>query len=282
MALIRDDAVVLARVDYSETSQVIVLFTRQRGKVRTIARGIKRGTRNRFAVGIDLLEVGTVVFSVRHERADSLAAMTEWKQTHAYSGLRESLDRLYAAQYAGEITANLTEDWDPHEDLFCGLTDSFAALSTGADPIPETVRFQRRLLNAIGLSPRFDACVTCGRSSDLTHFSSFEGGMICRHCEPGQIEKWQVARATLALLFSMGQLRAGSDSPPTPNHRTSPPDPPPPPPSILASAAQSTTEAIARSWTAAFSVLNYHIAHLMGREPLLAAKLVPAVRRRRT
>ncbi len=61
MALISDRAIVLRRLDYSETSQILALFTREYGQVRVIAKGIKRSTRSRFAVGIDLLEVGQVV-----------------------------------------------------------------------------------------------------------------------------------------------------------------------------------------------------------------------------
>ena len=105
MALISDSAVVLTRLDYSETSQVIVLLTRAHGKVRAIAKGIKRGTKKRFAAGIDLLDVGQVVVSSRYERGPGLATVTEWKQTRSLSGLREKLFRIQGAQYVAEITA---------------------------------------------------------------------------------------------------------------------------------------------------------------------------------
>ena len=47
-----DQAIVLGRLDYSETSQVHVLFAREHGKVRAIAKGIKRGTKKRFAAAV--------------------------------------------------------------------------------------------------------------------------------------------------------------------------------------------------------------------------------------
>jgi DNA repair protein RecO len=89
MATISDDAVVLARLDYSETSQVIVLFTRSYGKVRAIAKGIKRHTKTRFAVGIDLLDIGHVVVSAHPDRSAALATVTEWNPAASLSGLRE-------------------------------------------------------------------------------------------------------------------------------------------------------------------------------------------------
>jgi DNA repair protein RecO (recombination protein O) len=241
MATISDSAVVLRRLDYSETSQVIVFFTRQHGKVRAIGKGIKRGTKTRFAVGIDLLDLGQIVVSVRQERTEKLATLTEWKQTRSLFALREKLFRIQGAEYAAEITAQLTEDWDPHVELHDALVTVLDELSQADEALGPVVRYQRRLLEAIGSLPRFDACVLCGRTQDLTHFSSFEGGMVCRSCEPAQVEKLALSPAALKTLTGMDE------------------------PSSLAGP---------------FSVLNYHLSHLMGREPLLGAKLVPRQRRR--
>ena len=241
MPPIRDSAVVLKRLDYSETSQVIIFFTRAHGKVRAIGKGIKRGTKTRFAVGIDLLEVGELVISSRHERSATLANLTEWKQMRSLSGLREKLPRLYAAQYAAEVNGHLTEDWDPHPDLFDALLGALTHLADASEPLGSLVGYQLALLRSVGSLPRFDGCVFCGRPDDLTHFSSFEGGMVCRHCEPGQIEKREILPATLETLQHPD--------------RASP-------------------------MAGPFKVLNYHIAHLMGHEPALAPKLIPRVQRR--
>ncbi len=250
MAMIRDEAVVLSRLDYSETSQVLVLFTREHGKVRAIARGIKRGTKTRFAVGIDLLEIGSVVVSSRQERSANLATLIEWKQTQSLPDLRSKLSRIHAAQYAAEVTTHLTEDWDPHVELFDALKATLITLSEGADELTAVVRYQHLLLHAIGSMPRWDVCVRCGRGGELTHLSSFEGGMICRHCEPNQIEKWEVSQPALDLLRKL-------------------PDTP----------TEDTTRSPAI--VAAFEALNYHISHLMGKAPVLAPKLIPTPQQRR-
>jgi len=245
--LSRDQAVVLRRLDYSETSQVLVFFTREHGKVRAIAKGIRRGTKTRFAAGIDLLEIGRIVFSSRGERREALATLTEWKQANSLPGLRQSLMRIQAAQYAAEVTAALTEDWDPHAELFDVLVDFLLRLCETAGVHELVVRYQLALLEAIGSLPRFDACVLCGRESDLTFFSSFEGGLICRHCEPGQVEKRELTPASASILRAW---TAGEDASP------------------------GVDEA---SMTGLFSALNYHLAHLMGREPMLASKVVPTL-----
>lgn len=274
MALIRDEAVVLARLDYSETSQVLVLFTRQHGKVRAIAKGIRRGTKARFAVGTDLLDVGTVVVSSRQERSANLATVTEWKQTRSLSGLRETLARLRGAEYAIEITTHLTEDWDPHFELFDSLLSTLTGLSEASEPLPLVVAYQLSLLDAVGSHPRFDTCVLCGRRDGLTHLSAYEGGMICRHCEAGQVEKWAVSPGTLEKVS-----RLATRSPPKPQPLARSPSEP----QALAAepgGLRVSSSAFSASTDSAFGLLNYYIAHLMGREPLLASKVVPSNRRR--
>jgi DNA repair protein RecO (recombination protein O) len=235
MALSADQAIVLRRLDYSETSQVLVFFGRARGKIRAIAKGIKRSTRSRFAAAIDLLDVGHLVYSTRSARQAELAILTEWTQSEAFIGLRGRLQRLYAAQYAAEVVAGLTEDWDPHPALYDGLLSLLSALSDADAVLDPVVSFQRTLLLEIGSFPELEACVGCGRvvgEVEPLWFSSFEGGLLCRDCEAAHAEKRAVAPGALPAL--RGDASAGAPV------------------------------------AAAFDLYNYHTAHLMGRNPLLA------------
>ncbi len=237
MAIHQDIGLTLRRLDYSETSQVLVVMTQRYGKVRLIAKGARRSTKTRFSPGIDLLELGDLSFSVRSPAQEALATLTAWKQRTAFTSLRERLPRLHAAQYAAEITAGLTEDWDPHPDLFDGLVTMMERLSTASEVSGAVVEFQRKLLTSIGSMPRFAACVVCGRPISPrgpVYFSSFEGGLLCRDCEPARTEKRQVNPASLAAL--RGESSAAG--------------------------------------VGAFDILNYHLGHLMGRAPLLADVLV--------
>ncbi len=262
MSIVRDKAVVLGRLDYSETSQVLVLFAREHGKVRVIAKGIKRGTKTRFAAGVDLLDIGDVCFIHKPDRTASLSTLTEWKQTRSLSGLREKLSRIQGAQYVAEITGKLTEDFDPHIDLYDSIIATLEALADAPQPIEVVTHYQLRLLREVGSLPRFDACMVCSRGDDLTHFSSLQGGMICRHCEQGHLEKWEVSAATHTAVLHLLSTYGG-------HHQPTPPGP-------HANDAVKTND----QSTALFALLNYHIAHLMGRQPHLASKLVAQSKRR--
>ncbi|RME38677.1 MAG: DNA repair protein RecO [Planctomycetota bacterium] len=263
MPRIDDDALVLRRLDYSETSQVLVLLTRRHGKVRVLAKGVRRGTKTRFAPGIDLLEFGHVGLTARADRGAGLATLTEWKPTRPLGPLRDDLLRLYAAQYLAEILAALTEDWDPHPGLFERIEQTFERLATAADPLPSLVRAQLAVLDSVGSRPRFDACVACGREETLTHLSSFEGGMLCRNCEPSYAEKWEVSACALRFLRALLAQRVDPGTGPHDSRETGPSEAP----------GVSRREGLD-----AFPVLNYHIAHLMGRRPRVADLLLTAAR----
>ena len=238
MALVKDMAIVLRRLDYSETSQVLAFFGREHGQVRLIARGIRRGSKKAFATGIDLLEMGSIVF-VRPEGGSGLGTLTEWRQTEAFLGLRHEARRLYAAQYGLEITARLTEEGDPHPELFDALAAFLRKLAGGDECLAAVVQFQIQLLTSIGLMPDFRVCVACRREArpgELHYFSAGHGGLICRDCEPSVVEKRRLQSGT------PGALASG--------HITS----------SLAPAA--------------FDVLNYAISYAMGRPSKLAPYVI--------
>jgi DNA repair protein RecO (recombination protein O) len=235
MLITTDDAVVLRRIEYSETSQVLVFFAREHGKVRAIAKGARRSTKRRFSPGIDLLEAGRLSVSIRQPRQESLATLTEWVQGRAFLGLRDKLGRFNAGQYAADVVAKLTDDWDPHPPLYAVLYQTLETFEVADDVLAPLVTFQRSLLTQVGLLPQFDSCTGCGRGIRTTrgvYFSSFEGGLVCRDCEPARVEKRRVAASIQAL--------------------------------------RGTSACTAKDLAALFDLFNYHVAHLIGRPPATA------------
>ncbi len=203
MPPIRDEAIAIRRLDYSETSQVLVFFTRAHGKQRLIAKGIKRGTKVRFATGIDLLERGHVVFVRPREGAQRLGTLTEWQQEDVFADLRRDLRWMYAGQYAAEAIDVATEEDDPAERLYdatVALLDSLPRAGTSV-----LVRFQRVLLEVAGLMPDLTRCVSCGRrwsGKSRPYFSAREGGLICLDCEGPLVEKRRVDAGAAAAVAS--------------------------------------------------------------------------------
>ncbi len=187
-----DLAIVLKLTEFSETSQIVTLLGQRHGQIRLIAKGARRSTRKRFAAGLDLLELGEVGFLLPRGDAQ-LGTLTDWQQRDAFMGLRRAALPLAGALYAIELVAGLTEEHDPHPELFVGLRDTMHSLSSNEPPAgPIIVQFQMIVLKTIGYAPELGRCIDCGRppaSNQPTWFTAGGGGLLCRDCEPHHQEK---------------------------------------------------------------------------------------------
>lgn len=211
MPLVNDQAIVIRRLDYSETSEILVFLTRRQGVHRLLAKGIRRSTKTQFTPGIDLLERGDLSYRPCTRAEGGLGTLCEWRQTECYLGLRDELKRWYAAQYAAEITALMCEEADPHPDVFDGLAALLAGLAEGSDVLSLTAAFQCGLLRAVGLWPDLQRCVICDRAAPpgrAAYYSAHQGGLVCRRCRPGQTGVRLLSAAILTALRS-GRFEGG-------------------------------------------------------------------------
>src|SRR5439155_7333286 len=108
-------ALVLRTTDWSESSRIATLWTREFGKVRALAKGGRR-LKSNFESALDLLTVCSIVFL--RKSSGSLDLLTEAQVLQRYPRLRTDLPALYAGYYVAELLGDWTEDYDPHPLLF--------------------------------------------------------------------------------------------------------------------------------------------------------------------
>jgi len=186
MPLAHDRCICLFKTKYSETSQILTLFSREHGILRAIAKGAHRRTKagaSRFDGGVDFLDLGSAVFTYDPDR--ELCTLTEWHLDEGHLGLRQSLRAMHLGLYAGELAGRLIEEHDPHPEVFDKLA---AVLPNLATPRREEafLAFALDLLRASGYLPELLACVSCGTTAEdwsLAWFSPSRGGIVCRNCE---------------------------------------------------------------------------------------------------
>jgi len=186
MPLTPDRCICLRKTEFSETSQILTLFTRQHGLLRVIAKGAHRTTKagaSKFGGGIDLLDAGDAVFTLDLEK--QMGTLTEWRLIEGHLELRRNLRAMYLGQYAAELVGFLIEEHDPHPELFDRLEQTLSDLATVR--LEEAfLAFELDLLRETGYLAEMSACVEC--SSTLTDrepawFSPSRGGILCRNCE---------------------------------------------------------------------------------------------------
>jgi len=200
--LSKDTAICIRAVDFSETSQIVTLFARDTGKISAIAKGSKRA-KSAFDGPIEVFAHGRIVFSASNK--EKLATLTEFQQQPAFALLTGNLFALNCCLFATELINSLTQDYDPHPQLFDsflkflgGVQDSLVGRPEKKNTLALLIYFQLTLLKEIGLQPVLDSCANCktrwhghpGRVSTgwkpVPHevfFSSSANSLICRDCE---------------------------------------------------------------------------------------------------
>ena len=118
-------AIVLRSIEFSETSSIVTLFTREFGKVRALAKGARR-PKGPFEAALDLLSLCRIVFL--RKSSDALDLLTEAKLERRFRPAGGELSNLYAAYYLAELLSELTDDYDPHPDLFDAAEATLSAL----------------------------------------------------------------------------------------------------------------------------------------------------------
>jgi DNA repair protein RecO (recombination protein O) len=121
-------ALVLRVVEFSETSSVVTLLTREFGKVRGLAKGARR-PKGPFESALDLLSLCRIVFL--RKSSEALDLLTEAKLEQRFRPAPRSLSSLYAGYYVAELLNELTDDSDPHPELFDQAIHTLESLSRG-------------------------------------------------------------------------------------------------------------------------------------------------------
>lgn len=198
MALYRDEGVVLRTYRLGEADRIVVMMTRGHGKVRAVAKGVRKTT-SRFG---GRLEPPSHV-AVQLYAGRELDVVTQAETVEAFRLVREDLDRLTRATMVLEAVDQVAREREADAGLYRMLVGALRTLAASASPLVVPAFFWKLLAHE-GFSPALDACVVCGAAAPLVAFDPAEGGMTCRACRRGRPVS-DDARAVLARILG-GEL----------------------------------------------------------------------------
>ncbi|MFO1096274.1 MAG: DNA repair protein RecO [Planctomycetaceae bacterium] len=196
----KTDAIVIRLADFSESSKVVTMLTRDFGKVAALAKGAKR-LKSPFEAALDLLSECRVVFL--RKATSGLDLLTEAQLTSRFRPAGSDLTRLYSGYYVAELLDGLIQEYDPHPDLYAAASATLRSLSADGDPRLPVLHFELELLREIGHLPDFEACNLCHEPVAFGHGMRFwvsQGGLICSRCGRPEYEHTEVHGGTIAVL----------------------------------------------------------------------------------
>jgi DNA repair protein RecO (recombination protein O) len=179
VALYRERGVVLRTIKLGESDRIVTIATEGRGKVRAVAKGVRK-TKSRFGGRLEpLSHVALQLYEGRGE----LDIVTQAETVEPFRAVREDLDRLTQATALLEAVDHLVQEGEENPRILQMLLGALRTLEAGPAPLVVPAFFWK-LLAQEGFRPVLDACVSCGEP-DVVAFDQEVGGVLCRACASG-------------------------------------------------------------------------------------------------
>ncbi|MDD4238122.1 MAG: DNA repair protein RecO [Desulfotomaculaceae bacterium] len=177
MKLYKADAIVLRSRDCGEGNRILVLYSREYGKIRVMAHGVaKPSSRKRGAVQL----FSHTNFLIHHGR--ELDSVSQCEVVEMFPALRGDLGGISRASYMAELVDIFTPEGEPNEPLFLLLLTTLRLLAV-KEPELLIRAFEIKAMGLLGYSPVLNACASCGAQlQGPLSFSPAMGGVLCSTC----------------------------------------------------------------------------------------------------
>ncbi len=208
----KTDAIVLRSLRFSEADRILHLYTRDRGRIGAIAKGIRK-TKSRFGARLEPL---SHVELMLHEGSGELQTVTGAQLLASHEAVREDGYRLGAGLIGAEAMLRLFGEPEANERAFGALSrfldllDETHAQDGRPELDPLALSFQLKLLWLSGYLPHVTACVECGVADGLIGFSARAGGAVCRLHAVGSFALSPEGLAGIEQLLSTPLQEAGA------------------------------------------------------------------------
>ena len=184
MPVYRDEAIVLRTHKLGEADRIVTLLTREHGRVRAVARGVRR-TKSKFGARLEPFTHVDLQLAVGR----NLDTITQAETKAAFSGeIGNDYERYTAGTAMLEAADRLvTEEKQPALQQFLLLVGGLRAMAAnGHRPNQILDSYLLRSLSVAGYAPSFEACAHCGLEGPHRWFNPSMGGMLCTTCRlPG-------------------------------------------------------------------------------------------------
>jgi DNA repair protein RecO (recombination protein O) len=177
MAIRQDQGIVLRSYPFGEADRVVVLLSPNHGKLRTVAKGVRK-TKSRFGGRLETFcHVDLVLYEGRN-----LDTITQVAIIEPFRHMRADLDRVIAAGTMVEVVDAVAQEGESSVRLFLLLQRGLRALDGGVQHPDLVTSFLLKAADIVGVAPALSVCAGCGRTDGLTRFSFAAGGAQCDRC----------------------------------------------------------------------------------------------------
>lgn len=174
-------AITLKSYNLSESDKILLLFTKEKGFIRAVAKGIKK-SKSKFAGRLELLNVNELII----REGKNMGTITECETQKVFPKLRLDYDKLIYSLFLGELVTLFISEGEISEDIYDLLIDTLETMEKTDNPLLYTIWFEVQLLTLLGYQSNLAECNICAQEvKDINlrlGFSLNTGSIICDRC----------------------------------------------------------------------------------------------------
>lgn len=177
------DVITLKSYDLNDADKILVMYSKEKGLMRSVAKGIKR-PKSKLGSRLDLLMANNLQLS----RGRNMDTICQAQTINNFKDIREDISKLMVSSYISEIVANYGMENDPSSnevyELLYRAIENISRAETKVQILLGALKFQLKMMYLIGVMPELNYCVGCRKelTTQDMYFSVEKGGVFCSCC----------------------------------------------------------------------------------------------------
>ena len=180
MEITKVKGIVISENNYSETSKLLNIFTRDYGIISVIAKGAKRLKSPLRSVTSKLTYAN---FQINYKE-DKISNLIVADVINPFNEIKKDLLKISYASFLLELTSQVMKQTNERE-IFDILESALIKIEEGFDPMIITNILELKYLDYLGIKPELNSCSVCGSTKVLT-VSTSKGGFVCSNCHTNE------------------------------------------------------------------------------------------------
>ncbi len=177
------DAINLKAYNLSESDKIIVMYSKDKGLIRGVAKGVKK-PKSKLGARMDLLVANTLML----HKGKNLDTICQAEVLNTFNKTRQDIDKIFYSMYVTEVVNNFGLEDDPSSEVIYNLLyKALNTISTAQNKIEiliAVIKFQLKMMIESGFSIEFDTCLhcRCDIGEETMYFVPTAGGVVCKEC----------------------------------------------------------------------------------------------------
>lgn len=177
------EAINLKHYNLSESDKIVVMYSKEHGLIRGVAKGVKK-PKSKLGARMDLFVANKLML----HKGKNLDTISQAEALNTFNKTRQNMDKIFYSMYISEVVNNFGVEDDPcSAEVFELLYNALNAISNAQDKVQiliAVLKFQLKMMKISGFSLELGHCLCCANSieNENMYFSVRLGGVICKKC----------------------------------------------------------------------------------------------------